>query len=225
MFATLIVLALGVAVVVLREPAAGMILDLAEWVDGLGWIAPVAFVAMFTFAVPALLPAAPFLLSGGALFGPVLGTLYGALGNLLGGTLAFTLARYFARQRVEQRLAAHTGFEVMNRALGEGARGVALVRLTPAPAWLVSYALGVSRIGWRQYWLSAPAMLPVTILYALMGAGLGDLAALEGGAELDKGAGYYVLLAVGIAATIVVFLLLGRRARSILEEVADEEPG
>lgn len=224
--AALLVSALAVAIVLLREPAAALVLDLAAWVDDLGWIAPVAFAAIFAVAVPALVPAAPFLLSGGALFGPVLGTIYGAVGNLTGGAAAFALARYLARERVERKLAEHTGFEVMNRALGqEGARGVALIRLSPAlPAWLINYALGVSRIRWAQYWVSAPAILPVTILYALTGAGLGDLAALESGAELDKGAGYYVLLGLGIVATIVVSVLLGRRARNVLEEISDEEP-
>ncbi len=220
-----VVIALIAAVIYLREPAAQLVLIVAEWVNGLGWIAPVAFTAAFALAVPAFIPAAPFLVSGGILFGPVLGTLYGTLGNLAGGALAFGLARTFAREKVKRALASNTGFEVMNRALrSEGARGVSLIRLSPAlPAWLINYALGVSQINRKQYWLSAPAILPVTMLYALAGAGLGDLAAFETGAGIEKGAGYYALLGVGIAATVVVSMLLGRRARKILEEFEDDE--
>jgi uncharacterized membrane protein YdjX (TVP38/TMEM64 family) len=215
----------AVAVLCLREPAADLVLLVAEWVDSLGWIAPLAFTLVFAIALPAFIPAAPFLLSGGVLFGPLLGTLYGAIGNIAGGALAFVLARYLARQRVERALASNAGFAVMNRVLDrEGARGVALIRLSPVlPAWLINYALGVSRINWKQYGLSAPAILPTTALYALAGAGLGDLAALERGGGLDRGAGYHALLGVGIGATVLASVLLGRRARKMLEELDDRD--
>ena len=207
-----------------REPAARLVLEVAKWAKGLGWIAPAAFTAAFTLAVPAFIPAAPFLICSGILFGPALGTLYALIGNLAGGALAFALARYLARERVERFLASNPGFEVMNRALEqEGARGVALIRLSPAlPAWLLNYALGVSRISWQQYLASAPAILPVTVLYALAGSGLGDLAALGTGTELDRGAGYYALLGLGIVATLAVSLLLGHRARRIMEELDED---
>lgn len=206
------------------EPATQLVLAVAEWVRGLGWLAPVAFTTVLAVAVPVFIPAAPFLITSGFLFGPVIGTFCGTLGNLSGGALAFAIARYLVRHRVEKALASNPGFEAMNHALGqEGTRGVALIRLSPAlPAWLISYALGVSRISWRQYWASAPAILPVTVLYALAGSGLGDLAAMEAGGGLEKGTGYYALLGLGIAATLVVSVLLGRRAQKILEELDDD---
>lgn len=211
------------ALALLRRPAADLVLSLAERVEALGWIAPAAYVGLFAAAIPLLVPATPFLLIAGILFGPVLGVFYAFFGNLLGGALSFALARRLVRARVERKLASLTGFAVMTRALrGEGLRGVALVRLSPAlPAWLINYALGASRIPWRHYWLSSLAIVPTTALFALSGAGLGDLAALERGETVSHGPGYYVLLAAGIVATIAATVLLGRRAQSIMEDLDD----
>ncbi len=218
-------LALVVAVVVLRRPAADGVLWLAERVRGLGGWGPIAYTAALAAAIPLCLPAAPFLLASGILFGALGGILFGGLGTLLGGALAFLLGRRVFRARVERRLASETGFEVMTRALRrEGARGASLIRLSPAlPAWLVHYALGFSRVAWRDYWLSSVAALPSVLLYVFAGVGLGDLAALERGDGPPRGPGYYALLGAGILSTLAASVLLARRARRILERMAEDE--
>ncbi len=218
-------LALVVAAVVLRQPAASGILWLAERVKGLGGWGPLAYTVSLTAAIPLCLPAAPFLLASGILFGAVGGLFWGGLGSLLGGALAFLLGRRVLRARVERRLASETGFEVMSRALRrEGARGASLIRLSPVvPAWLVHYALGVSRVAWREYWLSSIAVLPTVMLYVFAGVGLGDLAALERGDGPPRGPGYYVFLGAGILSTLAASVLLARRARRILERMAEDE--
>ncbi len=219
-------LALVVAVVVLRQPAAGGVIWVAERVRGLGGWGPIAYTGALTAAIPLCLPAAPFLLAAGILFGAVGGIAYAAIGTLVGGALAFLLGRRVFRARVERRLASEAGFEVMTRALRrEGARGASLIRLSPVlPAWLVHYALGVSRVRWRDYWLSSIAALPSVLLYVFAGVGLGDLAALERGGGPPRGPGYYALLGVGILATLAASVLLGRRARRILQR-GDERDG
>lgn len=216
-------LALVAAVLLLRQPVASGVLSLAGWVEGLGGWGPIAFTAALTAAIPICLPAAPFLLAAGVLFGPLSGALYAALGNLLGGALAFLLGRKLLRARVEKRLASEGGFALVSKTLRqEGVRGIALIRLSPVlPAWLLNYAFGVSRVRWRDYLLSSVAILPTALAYVLSGAGLGDLAALQSGGGPPRGAGYYALLGGGILATLGASLLLGRRARRIVEEMEE----
>ena len=57
-------LALLAALAWLRRPAADLVLAAATWVEGLGWVAPVAFTALLAVAVPLFVPATPFLLAG-----------------------------------------------------------------------------------------------------------------------------------------------------------------
>ncbi len=214
---------LVVGLVLLRGPAAERVVALAGWVDGLGWVAPVAFTSIYAAAIPLLVPAGPFLLIAGILFGPFLGALYGLLGTVVGGAAAFALGRHLVRDWVAGRLESATGFSLFQEALRrEGLRGAVLIRLSPVlPAWLINYALGVSPLGWRPYLLSSVSAVPTVLLYSLSGSGLGDLAALERGEEPQRGTLHYAFLAAGIAATLAVSVLLGRRARRILETIED----
>ena len=61
-------------------------------------------------------------------------------------------------------------------------------------------------------------MLPGTLLYVYYGALAGEVAALAGGASVEKGAGYYSLLVVGAVATIAVTTSVTRTARRALDE-------
>lgn len=215
------VVAAVAATVVFREPLADAILGLVEMVERLGAWAPVVFTAALALAVPLCLPTFPFLLASGVLFGPLLGVVWAALGAGLGGGIAFLLGRRLLRAWVERRLARESGFEALSRALRrEGARSITLVRLSPVlPAWLVNYALGASRVRWRDYWLSTAAVLPAVALYALAGAGIGDLAALQRRGAPDVGLASTFLLGAGVVATLAATVLLTRRARRILDRM------
>jgi uncharacterized membrane protein YdjX (TVP38/TMEM64 family) len=61
-------------------------------------------------------------------------------------------------------------------------------------------------------------MLPGTVLYVYYGKLAGDVAALASGASVPKGLGYYVVLALGLLATVVVTTLVTRLARKAIQE-------
>jgi uncharacterized membrane protein YdjX (TVP38/TMEM64 family) len=65
-------------------------------------------------------------------------------------------------------------------------------------------------------------MLPGTFLYVYYGKAIGSLAAVAGGAEVDKGVGYWVVLTLGLLATVVVTTIVTKIARKALtQEVHD----
>jgi hypothetical protein len=59
------------------------------------------------------------------------------------------------------------------------------------------------------------------VLYVYSGKVAGDVAALAGGAAVEKGAAYYAVLAIGLVATGVVTLVITRTARRALRDVAE----
>jgi len=73
-------------------------------VEGLGPLAPLAYVGLVVFRVPLGMPSQLVLLGGGALFGAIEGTVYGALGLLLSALVYFLGARLAGREAVEARL-------------------------------------------------------------------------------------------------------------------------
>jgi len=64
-------------------------------------------------------------------------------------------------------------------------------------------------------------MIPGTVLYVYYGKLIGDVAALAGGAAPERGAAYYVVLGVGLVATIAVTAFVTRIASRALKEATE----
>jgi uncharacterized membrane protein YdjX (TVP38/TMEM64 family) len=191
----------------------------AAWVEGLGAWGPVAFAVGYALAVVAFAPGSLLTLAAGAIFGLALGTLTVMVAASLGASAAFLVARYLARGAVERRLGADPRFAAIDEAVGrQGRRIVFLLRLSPAfPFNLLNYALGLTRVRFADYLVACAGMLPGTLLYVYYGKLAGDVAALAGGAP-PRGAGYWAVLVLGLAATLAVTVLVTRTARRALRE-------
>jgi uncharacterized membrane protein YdjX (TVP38/TMEM64 family) len=215
-------LAAAALLVTLGVRYGGRVPALVARVDALGAWAPVAFVAGYAAAVVALVPASLLTLAAGAVFGLVRGTLLVLAGATLGAASAFLLARYAARDAVARRLARHPRFAALDRAVGDaGLRLVFLLRLSPVfPFGLLNYGLGLTRVRFVDYLLASAGMLPGTLLYVYSGKVAGDVAAVAGGAAPARGAGYWAVLGVGLAATLAVTVYATRLARRALAAAA-----
>jgi len=86
------------------------------------------------------------------------------------------------------------------------------------PFNLLNYALGLTRVRFADYLTASVGMLPGTVLYVYSGKLLGDVTALAGGAALEKGAGYYAVVVLGLLATVAVTVVVTRAARRALGE-------
>lgn len=198
----------------------GYVPRFAAWVEGLGAWGPVVFIAGYVVAAVAFIPGSVLTLVAGAVFGLVRGVLYVFAGATLGAAAAFLVSRYLARGAVERRLAGNQRFAALDRAVGEkGFRIVFLLRLSPLFPFNVSnYALGLTRVRFRDFVLASAGMLPGTVLYVYYGKLAGDVAAAAGGAAPARGTGYYAVLALGLVATVAVSAVLARLARRALRE-------
>jgi uncharacterized membrane protein YdjX (TVP38/TMEM64 family) len=208
----------------LGREAGGWVTAFADWVEGLGALGPLGFVAGYAIATVALIPGSVLTLAAGALFGILWGTLLALTGATLGATAAFLVSRHLARERVERRLGRDPRVERIGRAIGrEGLRIVVLLRLSPAlPFVLLNYALGLTRVTLRHYLLASLGMLPGTLLYVYNGRLIGEIAMLGSGAAPPRGPGYYLVLLLGLLATLAVTVWVTRLARRALEEETDE---
>lgn len=199
----------------------GTLLDrFVVWVDGLGAVGPLVFMAGYAAATVAFVPGAVLSLAAGATFGLGSGVLYVMTGATAGASLAFLLARYVARGAIEQRLEGSARFAAVDRAIGrEGFRIVLLLRLSPVfPFNLLNYSLGLTKVRFADYVLASIGMLPGSLLYTWSGVVVGDVIRLAGGVAPDRGPAYYAVVVVGLAATIAVTALVTRTASRALAE-------
>jgi len=213
-----------VALIALGRFAGGYIQPFAQWVDGLGFWGPAAFALGYVIAVVAFVPASLLTLGAGAIFGIVDGVIYVFVAATIGSCLAFLVSRYLARSAVEKKLEGKPKFAAIDRAVAaDGLKIVFLLRLTPAvPFNLLNYALGLTRVRFADYAIASVGMLPGTLLYVYSGKLAGDVATLAGNSAVARGWGYYSLLALGLAATLAVTVVVTRIARRALAEATGE---
>lgn len=209
-----------VVLLLLGRQAAAAVPAFVDWVRGLGALGPVAFILGYVLATVGFIPGSLLTLAAGAIFGIAWGTAYVFVGAVLGATAAFLLARGVLRQMIERKVAADPRFAAIDRAVArEGRKIVFLLRLSPAfPFNLLNYALGLTRVRLVDYVIASLGMLPGTLLYVYTGKVAGDVAAVAGGAAPARGVGYYVVLGLGLAATLAVTILVTRTARRALTE-------
>ncbi|MCU0627031.1 MAG: TVP38/TMEM64 family protein [Gemmatimonadaceae bacterium] len=194
----------------------------AAWVRDFGAWGPAAFVAGYVVATVAGIPGSLLTLAAGATFGVWAGTFWSFLGATLGASAAFVVARHLARGAIERRAAVDPRFGAIDRAVAaEGRRIVFLLRLSPAiPFVLLNYLLGCTRVRFRDFVIASVGMLPGTLLYVYTGKVAGEIAVATAGRAPARGTGYYIVLALGLAATAAVTILITRTARRALRAAA-----
>lgn len=208
------------ALLYLGRLAGGYVPLFAEWVEGLGWLGPFVFVVGYAIAVVAFIPGSLLTLAAGAIFGLMEGVALVFVGAMLGSTGSFLVARFAARERTEKMLAGDARFAAIDEAIGrQGGRIVFLLRLSPIfPFNLLNYGLGLTKVSLRAYVLAGVGMLPGTVLYVYSGKVAGDVAAVAGGAAVEKGPADYALLVAGLVATALVTFFVTRIAKRALDE-------
>ncbi len=213
------IVALG-GILYLGKQLGGYIPQFAEWVEGLGVWGPVVFVLGYAVATVGFIPGSLLTLAAGAIFGLAKGTVIVFLGATIGSALAFLVARYVARGWVENKIAGNPKFAAIDGAVAnEGFKIVTLLRLAPIfPFNLMNYGLGLTKVSFWHYVAASVGMIPGTFLYVYYGSAIGSLAAVAGGAEVERGAGGWITFAVGLVAAVAVAIYVGRIAKRALDE-------
>lgn len=195
-----------------------------EWVNGLGTVGAIAFIAIYIAATVAFFPGSILTLGAGVLFGVGLGSLYVFLGATLGATAAFLVGRYLARDWVSQKIEGNTKFHAIDEAVGrEGFKIVLLTRLSPVfPFNLLNYAYGVTGVSLKDYVLASIGMIPGTIMYVYIGSLAGNIATLGTGTQPTNPGIQWAIRIIGFIATIAVTVYVTRVARKALAETVSE---
>ncbi|MGQ0815043.1 MAG: TVP38/TMEM64 family protein [Gemmatimonadota bacterium] len=214
----LLVFLAGALVLLLGRRAAAYVPVFVSWVDSLGTLGPAVSMAGYVLATVAMVPGSILTLAGGALFGLARGIIYVFFAASIGATLAFLIARYIARGAVVRRLGPDARFRALDTAIErEGRKIFFLIRLSPLfPFNVTNYAAGVTSLRLRDYLIACLGMLPGTILWVYYGHLIGNVASLVAGAPAARGYAHWILLGVGLLATVAATTLVTRAARRAL---------
>jgi len=217
-------LLLGVGVVVgllsasLLLPTREILTSTLEATESLGIWGPILLSGIYVIATVLFLPGSVLTLGAGAILGLLAGYLAVTVGSVLGAALAFTVGRTIGRGWVAEKVAGHAKFRALDEAVArEGFKIVLLTRLSPIfPFNLLNYAYGVTGVSFRDYFLASwLGMISGTLMYVYIGSAAKGLAELATG-QVQEGPLQTVLFFVGLAATVVLTVLITRIARKAL---------
>ena len=210
--------AAGVAIALVAYATFTHLVELTSKVQSVGALGAASFVVGFAVASAAFVPAGLLTLAAGALFGFAAGTAYAFAGAVLGSCIAFALARSIGRPMVQRYLARRPRLAAISAAVGgKGRRIVTLLRLSPViPFSVINVVMAVTPIRFTDFAVAGIGMLPVTALYAYYGAVAGTIAMAEHGG-VRRGTAYYVLLVIGLLATVIVTSVVARAAARALD--------
>ena len=190
------------------------------WVQSLGSLGAIAFMAIYIIATVALVPGSILTLGAGLVFGLVWGSVYVLIAAVVGETCAFLLGRYLLRNWVEQKISGDRTFLALDRALNQsGLKIILLTRLAPIfPFSLLNYAFGVTGISLKDYFLGSIGMIPMTVVYVYFGSLAGDLATIDTASQLANPELQWAIKIIGAIATVVCTVYVTRVARQALEQ-------
>jgi uncharacterized membrane protein YdjX (TVP38/TMEM64 family) len=159
---------------------------LAAWVVSHPLTASASYVVIYAVAVALSLPqAAVITVAGGLLFGTIVGGLLAVVGSTLGAIALFLAVRYHFADAMAARVGGFLD-RIRPGLERNGFSYLLAIRLVPAfPFWLVNLASAVSGIRLLPY-ASATliGVLPVTFVFASIGAGVGEVLAMGGTPDL-----------------------------------------
>ena len=213
--AGLAAVAIGAVLLIQLLPLDAWKSRLEAYVEANGVWGGVVFGLVYVVAAVALLPASALTLVAGAVFGPLWGFVIVSIASTTAAACTLVIGRYLARDQVERWAGSSPRFAAVDRAIATGGwKVVAMLRLSPAiPFNLQNYMYGLTSIPlWKCVLTSWIAMMPGTFLYVYLGY-LGGEAATGGGDDGSAQVGKWVLLGVGLLATIGVTVYLTKLAK------------
>ncbi len=186
------------------------------WIARLGPLGGVLYGLVYIAAVLLFVPGILLTLGAGYVFGLFWGSILVSAASTTAATLAFLIARHGGRARVERLARGNATYQAVDRAIARGGwKVVALLRLSPLiPFSISNYLYGLTAVRLGPYILASwLAMIPATILYVSLGAAGKTLRAGR-----QRSPGEWIVLGVGLAATVAVTAILTRLARTELRK-------
>lgn len=182
------------------------------WVKDLGALGWIISIFAYAFAAFALLPGALLTITIGVAYG-LWGFPIVVLGATLGAGMSFLASRYLFSDHIHNKFGERPLFKALSEAIKEeGWKVVALMRFSPAvPFSLQNWFFGVTKVDFIPYILATFfCIMPGTLLYVWIGSIGGSVAGNE------TSTAKLAFLIIGIIATLVVTVFIGKKAKAKL---------
>ncbi|WP_031434095.1 TVP38/TMEM64 family protein [Methylomarinum vadi] len=194
-----------------------------QWVLGLGYWAPLGFIVLFALLTPLLVSVDALCFAAGLLFSLAAAEFYMILATYLAATVIFLLARHLFKRKVESFIAQRRKLYDLNGSLQQHAfRLMLLLRLTPLPFALLSYAFAVGPVRFWPYLAATSGILVYNGTLVYLGYATKHLAGLISGDNTHVAIPHSLLIA-GLLATFAILFYVSKLAGNTLKELSGKK--
>jgi uncharacterized membrane protein YdjX (TVP38/TMEM64 family) len=189
-----------------------------DWLQTIGFWAPLLFILIDMLLVIFLLPSILFTLAAGFLFGPWIGGICVLIATSLGAISAFLISRYSFSARVKNYLRNHQKLKVINDELAhEGWKLILLTRLVPFfPLKLSNYFYGASSFTLTDFVTGTFfGIIPNTFFIVYIGSLAADMSMLVSG-DLMRSPNVWVFYILSLVFLLVAVAYISKLAQKAL---------
>ncbi len=217
-----VILALAAVIVVIGHELELYLPDLELKIEQLGAFAPLGFIVLFVLLTPVFVSVDTLCFAAGLLFSLGTAELYMAIATYLASALIFFLGRYLIKDRVISFISKHQHLAALDSAINsQPFKLMFLLRLTPLPFAMLSYALAVTQVRFWTYLSATSGILIYNCSLVYMGYTTKHLAGLVSGSTQQSGVSY-PLLALGVIVLLTVLFYVTKIAGESINRLSTE---
>jgi uncharacterized membrane protein YdjX (TVP38/TMEM64 family) len=217
-----VILAIAGVILVIGHELKLYLPDLELWIAQLGAFAPLGFIALFVVLTPFFISVDTLCFAAGLLFSFGAAEFYMTLATYLASALIFFLGRYLFKDRVVTFIAKHQQLATLDTTISnQPFKLMFLLRLTPLPFALLSYALSVTEVRFWPYLGATSGILIYNASLVYMGYTTKHLAGLVSGSAKQSGVSY-PLLVLGVVITLAVLFYVTKIAGATIHRLSLE---
>jgi uncharacterized membrane protein YdjX (TVP38/TMEM64 family) len=217
------ILAVACAILIIGHELELYLPDLELWIEKLGVYAPMGFIVLFVVLTPFFVSVDTLCFAAGLLFSIGAAEFYMTVATYLASALIFFLGRYLFKDRVVTFIAKHKQFAALDAAINsQPFKLMFLLRLTPLPFAMLSYALSVTEVRFWPYLGATTGILIYNASLVYMGYTTKHLAGLVSGSAKQSGVSY-PLLALGVVISLLVLFYVTKIASETINRLSLEK--
>ena len=200
--------------------------DLEVWVQDMGVLAPLGFILLFVVLAPFFVSVDALCFAAGVLFSIGTGEVTIIIATYLAALIIFYLGRDLVREKVITLIAGDKRFAALNKVIsGDNSfKLMLLLRLTPFPFAMLSYALSVTQVKFWPYLAATTGILIYNGTLVYLGYTTKHLSGLIKGSAPPTGFISHPMLAFGLIILIVALVYVAKVAAKTLKELDYENP-
>jgi len=198
--------------------------DLELWIQKLGALAPLGFILLFVVLTPVFVSVDTLCFAAGLLFSLGAAQVYMTIATYLASALIFFLGRYALKDRIVTFIAKHKQLATLDTTIShQPFKMMFLLRLTPLPFAMLSYAFSVTEARFWPYLGATSGILIYNASLEYMGYTTKHLAGLVSGSAKQSDVSY-PLLALGVLISVLVLYYVTKIARETINQLNSESP-